>query len=203
MKRCPACNRIYTDETLRFCLDDGVALFDEQATSRDPYETLLARSPCGTDPTPTERSPAVAINRLPQSAPSTRRKSFILVAAIAAAFAVVLGVITYLYLSRDVDRRTSSETTANTEPSPAQSPEGRWFIILGTYPKTEMSKANERVSFVKYKGYDAHLINTDDYPNLKDGSLAVVLGPYRKDYAQELFNNVRAVFSDAYVKSGW
>jgi len=34
MKRCPQCRRDYSDETLNFCLDDGVALLDGPATLR-------------------------------------------------------------------------------------------------------------------------------------------------------------------------
>ncbi len=33
MKRCPQCRRSYTDDTLSFCLDDGVALVDGPATT--------------------------------------------------------------------------------------------------------------------------------------------------------------------------
>ena len=33
MKRCPTCNRTYTDETLRFCLEDGTPLVPEQSTA--------------------------------------------------------------------------------------------------------------------------------------------------------------------------
>jgi hypothetical protein len=37
MKQCPRCNRIYSDDTLNFCLEDGAALasvFDTEATHR-------------------------------------------------------------------------------------------------------------------------------------------------------------------------
>src|SRR6476620_7102010 len=40
MKRCPKCRRDYTDETLNFCLDDGVALLDGPATFEQPTFTL-------------------------------------------------------------------------------------------------------------------------------------------------------------------
>ena len=39
MKKCPACNRTYTDDTLKFCLEDGSSLsaaYDPQATQRLP-----------------------------------------------------------------------------------------------------------------------------------------------------------------------
>src|SRR2546425_6852951 len=39
MKKCSTCNRTYTDDTLRFCLEDGSSLsavYDPQATQRMP-----------------------------------------------------------------------------------------------------------------------------------------------------------------------
>ena len=128
-----------------------------------------------------------------------------LVAAIAVIAVTTLLVMSYVYFSRDRHGSTSSQTPAtnNTAPSPTPTPEGRWFIILGTFPKTDLNKANERLVFAKHKGFDARLIDTDDYPNLKDGTWAVAMGPFRKENAQKLINDVRPVFSDAYVKSGW
>lgn len=45
MKRCPACDRTYTDETLSFCLEDGSVL----SASYDPDETLQISAPRDTD----------------------------------------------------------------------------------------------------------------------------------------------------------
>lgn len=46
MKRCPSCQRTYTDETLRFCLDDGTTLLnDSRAASTDPMAATLLDSP--------------------------------------------------------------------------------------------------------------------------------------------------------------
>ena len=202
MKRCPACHRTYQDEAIRFCLDDGVALMGE---SYDPYQTLQVPPPRGTDPASTEQLPANDLSGLPQHGRPKRRNLWRLAAALAAVSVIALIAISYFYFSADRQGTTSSQqdATTNTAPGATPTPEGRWFIVFGTYPKTELSKANERLSFVKYKGYDARLIETDDYPNLKDGTWAVVMGPFRKDYAQEVANKVRSVFSDAYVKSGW
>ena len=42
MKRCPSCNRNYTDDTLRFCLEDGTPLtqapLDEPTITTPPAE---------------------------------------------------------------------------------------------------------------------------------------------------------------------
>jgi hypothetical protein len=202
MKRCPTCNRTYTDETLRFCLDDGAPLMSEGASSHDPYETLRISAPRSTDPVSAESPAAASAAPGPPQAAQPKREIYWLMVAIALVSAIALIGVSYLYVSRGRHRVTSSQQ-ANAAPSATQAPEGRWFIIIGTYPKTDLSKANERLGFVRYKGYDAHLIDTDDYPNMKDGLWAVVIGPYRKDYAQELADKVRAVFPEAYVKSGW
>ncbi len=44
MKRCPNCARTYTDETLRFCLEDGASLA-RVSDSPASYETVVARDP--------------------------------------------------------------------------------------------------------------------------------------------------------------
>ena len=47
MKRCPSCQRTYTDETLRFCLEDGATLLSGAAASApsDPLAATLLDSP--------------------------------------------------------------------------------------------------------------------------------------------------------------
>lgn len=43
MKRCPTCNRTFTDEHLSFCTDDGTPLVAEEAPSSfDPQATLMS-----------------------------------------------------------------------------------------------------------------------------------------------------------------
>ena len=48
MKKCPTCNRTYSDETLSFCLVDGAIL----SASYDPNATLLIPEPRKTDAPP-------------------------------------------------------------------------------------------------------------------------------------------------------
>jgi hypothetical protein len=40
MKRCPSCNRSYTDASLNFCLEDGTPLINEAAPGGDPNATV-------------------------------------------------------------------------------------------------------------------------------------------------------------------
>ena len=54
MKRCPQCNRTYTDDALSFCLDDGSPLVSSGAPSSfDPSATVQYPQPRETSPQPT------------------------------------------------------------------------------------------------------------------------------------------------------
>jgi hypothetical protein len=79
-------------------------------------------------------------------------------------------------------------------------PSGNSFVVLGSYPKTERPKADQRLGFIQGRGYDARIVDTDNYPSLKPGLWAVVVGPYAKNYAKQLAQQLRAVVPDAYVK---
>ena len=84
-----------------------------------------------------------------------------------------------------------------------ESPEhGRYFVIMGSFPKQNRIGAERRVAYLKDQGIKAHMIDTNEYPNLTDGLHAVVMGPYNRDYA--IFKNIKAkeAVSDAYIKSG-
>jgi hypothetical protein len=51
MKRCPACQRTYTDESLTFCLEDGSPLLSEassSASSDEPPATMIFNEPPAT-----------------------------------------------------------------------------------------------------------------------------------------------------------
>lgn len=55
MKRCPTCNRTYTDLSLNFCLEDGTPLAADAPGGPDPHATLRYPSPRDTaEPPPTE-----------------------------------------------------------------------------------------------------------------------------------------------------
>lgn len=55
MKKCPACNRTYSDETLSFCLEDG-SLLSASLNLREEQETVI--TPNKIKPAPTEYFPA-------------------------------------------------------------------------------------------------------------------------------------------------
>ena len=59
MKRCPQCNRTYTDDALSFCLDDGSPLVGTAAPSSfDPSATVQYPSTRDTSPQPTIAYPS-------------------------------------------------------------------------------------------------------------------------------------------------
>jgi hypothetical protein len=78
-----------------------------------------------------------------------------------------------------------------------------WFVILGSYPKAEINKAKTRREFIRARGYDSQIIDSDQYPNLRDGLWVLVKGPYFKIDAERIRNKMRALVPDAYAKSGW
>jgi hypothetical protein len=116
MKRCPVCNRTYTDATLRFCLEDGTPLTQDQSS-----EPTIAM--------PGETPPTVAFNaQIPASAappawtpmapPKPKRKvwpwvlgAFLLICVLGGGFiALLIGLAS---LSSDSTNSTNS-TNANT-----------------------------------------------------------------------------------------
>jgi len=55
MKRCPTCNRTYTDLSLNFCLEDGTRLASDAPPAVDPNATIRYPPPRDTsEPPPTE-----------------------------------------------------------------------------------------------------------------------------------------------------
>ena len=65
MKRCPECNRRYSEETQTFCLQDGARLIPETPAPSDPRATPLGSSVPGPPPTIVYRPETV-----PQPAPA-------------------------------------------------------------------------------------------------------------------------------------
>jgi hypothetical protein len=99
----------------------------------------------------------------------------------------------------------SVEPKLSVEPQqrPASLSMGTWLIILKTFTKAERSKANEKLGHLRSLGYGVHLVDTDHYPNLKKGFLAIAIGPQSKGAAEDALNKVRTVAPGSYVKSGW
>ena len=94
---------------------------------------------------------------------------------------------------------------ANSEAAPA-APEaaGTWLVILKTYGPSERAAAGRDLELFRRAGHEeARLVRTEEYPNLRKGFLAVVMGPYTKAAARGALAGARSVARGAYIKSGW
>jgi cell division septation protein DedD len=230
MKSCPTCNRTYADETLTYCLADGSLLsapYQPETTQRIPSPRITSPQ-TEVFPSNTARPEAFSPNRNPLPT----YVIIALLALIVGGGAVAL-INSGAKDTRTAEppaanptniSNTSSASTVSTpkrnseteaKPNPTNSPStsttkqlsppssGTWFVILGSFPKSDYGAANERLQYVRGLGYDASIIDTDNYPGLRNGFWAVVMGPYSKAYATNLVDQMKSVRSDAYIKSGW
>ena len=93
MKRCPQCRRDYFDETLLYCLDDGIALLDGPVSVDDPATAIF----------PGEEKTRVlngaSSEQIPTPTPvlSGRKRRSLVAAALGAVVIAALGVGSYFY----------------------------------------------------------------------------------------------------------
>lgn len=94
---------------------------------------------------------------------------------------------------------------ANAKPEVESQPatKGGWFVIVGSYPHSDSAKARSRAGSLASKGFNADIINTNDYANLRDGLYSVVIGPYKKSAASNLLSKVKRHVPDAYIKEAY
>jgi uncharacterized caspase-like protein len=88
------------------------------------------------------------------------------------------------------------------EEVPVASPAGefRWGVILGSFPKAQVSKARARLKEARANGLDASLVNTDKYSRLTPGLFSVIIGANSRDEALQLAEEAKMSFGDAYAK---
>lgn len=95
--------------------------------------------------------------------------------------------------------------TQTTKPTPTTTPtpesQGKYFVVLGSYPRSQAAKARQRLQFARSKGVNAKIINTSNYGGLRKGLIAIVIGPYSKSEAQNALSRVRGSIPDAYIKA--
>lgn len=105
----------------------------------------------------------------------------------------------------DTSQGTTSPNTTKTgnRQETGEPMKGRWFVVLGSYSKSDTAAANQRLNSLRAAGYDAYIVNTDDYPNFSGGKLAVVMGPYTRTEATDVADRMKSRIPDAYAKSGW
>ncbi|MBA2734008.1 MAG: SPOR domain-containing protein [Acidobacteria bacterium] len=106
----------------------------------------------------------------------------------------------------DEGKKPEAKNSESNSPATRRLPQpsgGTWFVILGSYPRNDHEKANERLQYVQGSGHDATIIDTDNYPGFKGSLWAVVMGPYAKSAAKSVAAQMKSVRSDVYIKSGW
>ncbi|MFL6375028.1 MAG: DUF4190 domain-containing protein [Pyrinomonadaceae bacterium] len=77
MKQCPRCNKIYSDETLNFCLDDGELLTMQQPTPggyREEPPTMVLDGARVTDPISWGQPPAQPPAQWQQQSPTPQQQ---------------------------------------------------------------------------------------------------------------------------------
>jgi hypothetical protein len=82
-------------------------------------------------------------------------------------------------------------------------PADRWLIILQTFSKNERSRANQRKNLLRGQGYNAEVLNTDIYSNLRPGLLVLAMGPFSKRTAEQQLGELRMFAPQSYIKAAW
>jgi hypothetical protein len=120
MKECPTCSRVYADESLRFCLDDGTSLV--AAVSPGAQETLRIKPPRTTRAKPTDVLPGSRLTPLDQ------KHSLVpwLVAGAALFLVAVMGIVITIVIFANRQPKSPNSNgsnagrNANTTPSAGQ-----------------------------------------------------------------------------------
>jgi hypothetical protein len=118
VKRCPKCNRVYGDESVRFCLDDGSPL----SVSHDSDPTLVVSPPQAPALPPTQPWQYPQYPVQPTQAAPVHRSSvlaYALIPVVALLALLVGGGIVFLLRSGS---GTDSDTNHTSSPSPSPSP---------------------------------------------------------------------------------
>ena len=120
MKRCPKCNRQYTDETLRFCLEDGSPLFSAHDSEAPPTEIMPPRG----SPTLKSSSPTVPSylsgGGIGSEQRAVRQTNPLLTAGVIAIAVLLLALvgIAAFFVLRKSDGNESAQANQRTSPSP-------------------------------------------------------------------------------------
>jgi len=139
IKRCPSCNRTYSDESISFCLADGALLSAPYPSSKDEApatEILTPPSRAAVSPTQPAKPAIPTITRLPEfrgvtlaetEAESHENRGIVWVAVVFAVLALVGVGLLVRYAMRDSSESTSAVAqpgpiTVNNTPSSSVSP---------------------------------------------------------------------------------
>ena len=143
MKQCPECNRVYTDDTLNFCLDDGKWLVGGSGVVETPTAVMEG----GTLPSeaPTKVQAHTTDDANVQNTATRSRALTYLKFAIASALIVALatgGYLAYRFLFRSVPPSFANAKITRISASgvgPALSPDGRYVAFIERETSVGMS----------------------------------------------------------------
>ena len=85
-------------------------------------------------------------------------------------------------------------------------PPRTWLLVLGSYRDHDNADAQARLlaPAAAATGQALQVVQTRDYPNLREGFFAVVAGPFATEaQAKAQLSSLGGAVKDAYVKSGW
>ena len=93
--------------------------------------------------------------------------------------------------------------TAETKRS-AQAVSGSWLVICGSFARTQHEQAQEKLMYLREKGYDARIVDTNQYPNLRKKLWTVVTSSSSRQQAESFRRRTLSEgIRGCYVKSGW
>jgi TonB family protein len=128
MKKCPSCGKVYEDEQMRFCLEDGSVLVDSQTSGADsdatlvlPNQSIPASTMRVTQPTPpaTITSAGAGLGATPTSKPNQmvpRRRGAAVPILLSAVILGIAAIVVALIVTRNrsnANPETQSVSTAS------------------------------------------------------------------------------------------
>src|SRR5215213_5839042 len=189
MKRCPTCNRTYTDPSLNFCLEDGTPLAGDTPAGPDPNATIRYPSARDTsEPPPTEiyRTEPVVVPRpavtppppppppqwtpAPPGAPGPPRKKsnaiWWILAGFAALFVIGAGLVVMIIA----------------------------LASLSSTPNSNIANANRDTNRNSNVTVNANSANANTNTNLNANTNALPSGPFTDDFSEKKWSVGNSTF---------
>ncbi len=100
----------------------------------------------------------------------------------------------------EADPEPTPKPKPKAEPKPKSVAKLRWVVVMGSFPKAQQGKARARLNEARSFGFDAMIIDTDDYSGLADGFYSVVVNAGTRAQALSMLPQAKEFRGDAYVK---
>jgi uncharacterized protein DUF4440 len=116
MKRCPTCKRVFEDDSLAYCLDDGSPLVSEKRTDSDPTLVSPAPPPAGQMPPTQSARYESAVSSL-GAAPKRRVWPWV-VGGLLVLFFFVIAIVAVIAIQQIVKKSQNSNRVVIDVPTP-------------------------------------------------------------------------------------